>query len=32
MKVLLVHNRYQLAGGEDIVFDAEKNSWKIMMS
>lgn len=25
MKILSVHNRYQIAGGEDIVFEAESN-------
>lgn len=25
MKVLLVHNKYKIAGGEDTVFEAEKN-------
>ena len=25
MKILQIHNKYQLAGGEDVVYEAEKN-------
>ena len=25
MKILLLHNRYQIPGGEDVVVESEKN-------
>ena len=29
-KILIVHNYYQIPGGEDTVVANEKNFWKIM--